>query len=318
VYRTYLNQNSFRKVTKLVNARVVRANVVYTENHEIVISEEFPPINSVETEILKFENAYYINPSKNSKIIFLPRGCYAFSRKEELFYHAINWVLPKIIELGFFDPNNLNPATLIINETLHWRVKDFLYQINSNLANNWSIIEVCRKEIYIIDELSIVSTLQGGSSQSSFLQIEHTKLLSASQVSNLIKYEYLYVKRGQDARIQDFRNLINAADLENLLNRKGFTSIDLAEYSLSKQIDIISNAKIVVGLHGGNFSLLPFAVNNNPVLLEIFCGLISDCFELQCAQLKIEYFKVNAVKTAKGFVLEIDEFSKILNDVLSK
>jgi hypothetical protein len=318
VQRTYLNQNKFWEVTKLVNAKVVRTNVVFTENEEIVISEEVPSINSVETKTLLFQQQYYTKIENNSNLIFLQKASYAFSRKEELFYHGINWVIPKIISLGFFNPENSNPSTLLINHTLHWRVKEFLYQKNSILANNWNIMEVSEKETFIIGELKIISTLQGESSQNSFLQIEHANMLSESHESSLIKHEYLYVKRGKDARLQDSRNLINAAEIENILLSKGFISIDLADYPLSDQIALMRNAKIVVGTHGGNFSLLPFFAHNNPIILEIFCGLISNCFEVQCAQLKIKYFKVNASDTVKGFQLNAEEFRSILNKIIAR
>jgi hypothetical protein len=311
----YLNQLNFWEVTKLENAKVVRANVVISENEEILITEQFPPINSVETNILLIRNDYYFKISPKLKITTLQKASYAFARKEELFYHAINWVLPKIINLGFFDPRNSIPNILIINQTLHWRVKEFLYCVNLGLGNNWEIIEYSDSVIIEIEQLNIVSTLQALSPQNSYLQIQHLEHLKQTKVSNMGNLQKVFLRRGKDARKQEYRNLTNIIEIENLLLSEGFTLIDLADFNLVEQIQIMENAKIIVGTHGGNFSLLPFAAQNDPILIEIFCGLISDCFEIHCGQLNIKYLKINAQETSKGYFLNFEEFSKLIKNV---
>ena len=118
--------------------------------------------------------------------------------------------------------------------------------------------------------------------------------------------------RNRDARSQNFRKLINSHEIEELVFNEGFSLIDLGEYTLIDQIKIISNARILIGYHGGNFTLIPFAAKNNPKIIEIFCGLISDCFEIQTKNLGLEYQSFFAEKTSGGFFLDPLKISQLL------
>ena len=55
------------------------------------------------------------------------------------------------------------------------------------------------------------------------------------------------------------RKIINEEEVKNYLIKKGFSIIALSDFSFSDQINLFSNAKQIVGLHGAGFANLIFS-----------------------------------------------------------
>ncbi len=78
--------------------------------------------------------------------------------------------------------------------------------------------------------------------------------------------EYIYVTR-QDAKGK--RIITNEEDVIKELNRRGFCSVTLSNYTLSQQIAIFKKAKYIVSPHGAGLSNLVFSPEQTRVI-EIF------------------------------------------------
>ena len=313
--QVYANQSEFWKISKLRNVNILRSNVIVSSSNEIVIQEEFPPINSEDTKIVLISGEYYLKNAKKNERTKLQIGYYASSRKQEIFYHGINWVLTKIIELGFFESNSYPKKILLIEASLHWRIKEFLIYCVESGISKWDIFQIEEGKSIILEEINFVTTLQRALPENAFIASHHLEIIekiTKKENENLPKIEKIFLIRNRDARSQNFRKLINSHEIEELVFNEGFSLIDLGEYTLIDQIKIISNARILIGYHGGNFTLNPFAAKNNPKIIEIFCGLISDCFEIQTKNLGLEYQSFFAEKTSGGFFLDPLKISQLL------
>ena len=70
----------------------------------------------------------------------------------------------------------------------------------------------------------------------------------------------IYIDR-KDAKSnhKHLRKIINEEEVKNYLIKKGFSIIALSDFSFSDQINLFSNAKQIVGLHGAGFANLIFS-----------------------------------------------------------
>jgi capsular polysaccharide biosynthesis protein len=91
---------------------------------------------------------------------------------------------------------------------------------------------------------------------------------------------YIYMKRGSQ-----IRKIVNEDELVECLEKRGFQVVCPGELSLAEQIKIFSNARIVVGAHGADFTNMVFAPPNTTIIelhpsryiIPCFWGLASLC-----------------------------------------
>ena len=74
----------------------------------------------------------------------------------------------------------------------------------------------------------------------------------------------IYVDRG-DSRYQT-RRILNDNEVKNFLEKKGFSTLRLTNYSFIDQIKLFNSAENVVGLHGGGFANMIFCKPSTNIL----------------------------------------------------
>lgn len=79
------------------------------------------------------------------------------------------------------------------------------------------------------------------------------------------KQNYIYVSRQKSGT----RKFVNGNEVENLLEKYGFTTFFLEDMTFEQQIKLFADAKVVVSMHGGGLANLIFATQGAKVL-EIF------------------------------------------------
>ena len=84
--------------------------------------------------------------------------------------------------------------------------------------------------------------------------------------ANKIEARLIYISRGDSTR---GRRLLNEDYLRTLLESVGFSTYRLSELTVSQQISLFSQAKMIVGAHGAGFSNLAFA-SRGAVVYELF------------------------------------------------
>jgi capsular polysaccharide biosynthesis protein len=78
--------------------------------------------------------------------------------------------------------------------------------------------------------------------------------------------EYIYIARRNPDRP---RRVVNELELEKMLEELGVCSVDMCEYSFAEQINLVANAKILIGPSGAGISHSLFMKKNGAVM-ELF------------------------------------------------
>ncbi|MBN3898303.1 MAG: glycosyltransferase family 61 protein [Nostoc sp. NOS(2021)] len=96
----------------------------------------------------------------------------------------------------------------------------------------------------------------------------------------------LYISRAK----AEYRRVKNEENVVKCLSNYGFTAVYLEEYSFAMQIDILSNAEVIVAPHGAGLSNLIWC-NHGAKVLEIFSpNYVNVCFWAIANQIGLEYF----------------------------
>ena len=97
----------------------------------------------------------------------------------------------------------------------------------------------------------------------------------------------IYINR-KDGTTKKWRYIINESDVESNLEKKGFKSLTLENYSFLDQVNIFYNAKEVVGLHGAGFANIVFCKPNTKIL-ELRSNSAGDMFKNLALSNKLIY-----------------------------
>jgi capsular polysaccharide biosynthesis protein len=105
------------------------------------------------------------------------------------------------------------------------------------------------------------------------------------------KTEKIYVSRSKSRRSIPSENVI-----ENYLRDRGFRIVHAEDFSLLDQIEIFTNAKLVIGIHGAGLSHALWSENCN--LIELMpINRVNRCFEWQTlicgGDYRVIYFNPN-------------------------
>jgi capsular polysaccharide biosynthesis protein len=107
-------------------------------------------------------------------------------------------------------------------------------------------------------------------------------------------------------------------DVETVLHRHRFETVDLDRLSVRDQIELVQSAAVVVAIHGAGLSNLVFRYGEPTVVVEIFPPHDADAsFYLICKDLGYEWFPLlghsptNKTRLA-NFALDVDALDAAL------
>ena len=107
------------------------------------------------------------------------------------------------------------------------------------------------------------------------------------RVSSKKKYPLRILVSRSDS---NHRKIINEDELYKELKPLGFSRVLLTGMTFQDQIDIFSNAEVVIGIHGAGLSNIVFS-NPGTILLEIFpSSYVNSCFRVVALHCKLQYF----------------------------
>ena len=126
------------------------------------------------------------------------------------------------------------------------------------------------KEIIVTDHPYVISNDAHKDIQnipiwiSKWLKKKYTK----NSISNNSKYpKKIYINRDDStANMKNARLIINEDEVKYFLEKRGFTSLKLANFMFDEQIEIFKNAEIIVGLHGAGFANIIFCKSNTKII----------------------------------------------------
>jgi capsular polysaccharide biosynthesis protein len=132
-------------------------------------------------------------------------------------------------------------------------------------------------------------------------------------------FRLTYISR----RKASFRKLINENDLESLLKRFGFEIIVCEDMNLSDQIKILSETKILLGVHGGGLTNMLF-MNTQSKILELRAegDTHNNCYFLLASAMGVDYYYIKCKSTSSwiqtsDFVADIEKVQSLLESLMS-
>lgn len=302
-----LKKNSFS------NVLILRPCLVASlETKSYLINSE-PSMNAISqrlgTKPSGFFNKKSIARLPHFEEVKLEVAHYPFSRKEELFFHALHWTLPKAMKA--IDNMQLEEnSILLINEELNATIKENLLNYAKTKLSVDRIKLIDYKCSVHVKKLHLYST-EYQNQYGNF--VYQNKLELSENLNSILSYQNhdpyilqsnrILLLRKDNAREKSDRGLENWSEIQEIFLNRGFTLIDLGKLTLFQQLQIYKEAEIVIGLHGGHFSQM-FCAKSTAKIVEIFSGLYSSCFQDMANQYNLEYHSVGATKQKGGWYLD--------------
>ncbi len=140
------------------------------------------------------------------------------------------------------------------------------------------------------------------------------KCLENTKIKKFKKKIYINRKDGTSLRY-----LINETEVENYLDKEGFASLKLSDYSFSDQVAIFYNADQIVGLHGAGFANTIFCKEGTKII-EMRSKTTGDVIKnlvlrnnLKYNDITVEPKSINFNNQAGDILINIEELKNKLN-----
>ena len=191
--------------------------------------------------------------------------------------HFLTEVLPRIFIFSKEYPNT--KISLIIDCDLHPNLMEALEMV---VGENVDLIGLEMGEILLVKSLHIVSTCgyipfqrraksknltdhsDGIFSPNVLCAMRDFIKSNISNAAGVVKHKKIFIKRNSD-----YRNANNAKDVEDMLIAEGFFVIEPEKFSFKEQINLFSNAEVLVGVTGAAFANLIFCKPETKIIILI-------------------------------------------------
>ncbi|GAC1309842.1 MAG: hypothetical protein NVSMB24_26000 [Mucilaginibacter sp.] len=217
-------------------------------------------------------------------------GAVLISPESHNYYHWLSDVLPriKLYESVFDQVDHFCVASNVPVKFLGI-LKDF------GIPDN-KILFVKSDEKLHFDHL-FVASLPGSEGRAPRWAVDYIREKLVRKVSASVNSKKIYLKRGDNIQ----RKILNEASVINFLQHNGFEIIEPGELSIYDQIDLMTNSKIVVGMHGAALSNILFA-REGTIVVEIFSPdyFRTDCYFTIANMLKLNYYYLPGAKPANA------------------
>ena len=269
--------NCFEKyiVQILSDSEIWNQSLIIKDKSLMVIDETFIPLKAIAAGLNgamirhKYDDKNVLVRRSNNLVKQINVCAFLSYRADTNYFHFLLDTLPKLIVL-----NDLpDSVPFLIREDLPSHFKDIIKRLTSR-----NLIEVSGNEVITVDKLFIcpaISSVFDFKTDNSKNRINFAfksinklqiQLLNNSKATT-IKHDYVYIHRGNSST----KNIINYQSVISLLEKYSFSIIPMDKNFYNDQIQIFSNAKIVVASGGAVLSNLIF-INPNAkiIILESF------------------------------------------------
>jgi capsular polysaccharide biosynthesis protein len=224
------------------NGKVIKESVysMFTKNKNALTFYKkiiFNKVKKVSGDCLIAHNAYYDN-----------------------YYHWTMEALPRIYSVKEWAPS----LKLLIHEQLRPFIEQYL-----SFFNFKEIITIKDDELILAENLYLPMHTAPGLRHNeplirqvaSYIKSQVNKTQPTSKVST---YDRVFISRKQAI----FRRAINEDEVYALLKEHGFLKIQLEGLTVTEQINLLTNVKILAGIHGAGFSNLMY-MEEGKLLIDI-------------------------------------------------
>jgi hypothetical protein len=262
-----------------------RTGILFTLDRKL-ISES----SSWSPEFLAATN--YIKPPRINQVLRLDEERPLISLSSNSYYHWLNEDLPHYLYL--LDKLQ-NPITLVSMKRPSF-VSDFL------VSNSINYLEVPRyAKCSEFDFISNKSNV--GWPHPKDLSILHNHF--NVHFSEVILGKKIYISRIGDSRSPLFEN-----ELIQLLETSGWKVINAAKLTLAEQINEISSAEVLAGIHGAGLSGVNW-MNQGTKIIEIGTDKFVRCFQRLSILNEVEYFRINYKNDSLGLSIITRELENL-------
>lgn len=269
--------NSFEKniVQILSDSEIWNQSLIIKDKSLVVIDETYIPRKEIASGLYgamiryNYDSKNVLVRRSNNLVKQINVCAFLSYRVDTNYFHFLLDTLPKLIIL-----NDLpDSVPFLIRDDLPSDFKNIIKRLT-----NRNLIEVSSNDVISIDKLFICTAISSvfdfktdnSSNRINFpfksINKLRIQLLNISKATT-IKHDYVYIHRGKSST----KNVINYQSVISLLEKYNFSIIQMDKNFYNEQIQIFSNAKIVVASGGAVLSNLIF-INPNAkiIILESF------------------------------------------------
>ena len=138
------------------------------------------------------------------------------------------------------------------------------------------------------------------------------KSLNNTKIKNFNKKIYINRKDGTSLRY-----IINENEIENHLDKEGFMSLTLGNYSFSDQVAMFYNAEEIIGLHGAGFANIVFSKPDTKVI-EIRSNTAGDVIKNLATNNKLNYQDISCVPKTINYNNQLGDIEVNLEELKKK
>ncbi|WP_082230109.1 glycosyltransferase family 61 protein [Halorubrum lipolyticum] len=142
------------------------------------------------------------------------------------------------------------------------------------------------------------------------------KMLNNLSTKSNIKNKRIYISR-EDSK--NGREVINDQELNAILNNFGFQKYRLSELSVRDQIELFSNAEIVIGPHGAGFGNLIYSTSSTTVV-ELYGEELPQgkFFVMLANEIGSDYYNIRCQVDDNNIYVPTNRVEKLLDNILTK
>jgi hypothetical protein len=277
-------------VCEINNARIIGSNpVAFTQDNSLILETTLPRFSEVESHIAK---------NVSSKTLLLSKLPFkAQSNPIEIaailtnpwsgnFWHWTVDVLTQLEGIDYYYQRTGIKPKLIVDRTMRTWQKDSLRLLGYG-EDDWI---VWQNRSTLVEKLIVSSfrrayeEIYGEISAAACLWLRDRILSNLPQSKNNLAFSpHIFISRRKALG----RRIFNEDEVINALTPLGFSVYLLEEMSYAEQVQLFSQAKVIIAPHGAGLTNLIFA--DNPIIIELFGAYVGREFANLSRSLGFKY-----------------------------
>lgn len=251
---------------------------------------------------LLFRSLIMVN-TRHSEIFILDKWHGAY-------FHWITDVLPKVVLLKQYRPN----CTILLPNSIKKHQKDSLEAVigSAPIKPSYSL----KHSATLVFNFEFVSyTAPTGNYHEAVLNKLRNEIREYYKVKNNSCNRRIYISRAKASK----RKVSNEENMIPILDQFNIEIHYFEDYSFKEQVLIASEAELIIGLHGAGLTNMMF-MNSEKNILEL--RLPEDqtnlCFYSMASALNLKYWYqfTEATQKLENYMIDVDEFGKVLKSIL--
>jgi len=307
---------------ELTNATILRENVIVSKEG-YTQCESFLPVTAKSCDVFQIDrttvivrkNLLLLEAQSKEQQKWRLTAVYFGSRKDSYFYHAFAWTLAKFIA-WFNEYDSLDSVELIFNKGMNENVLNYIKELLCAGDFNYTISFVDEMSPYFVKHIKVATlTLDPEISLPNVLSDHFLNRMNAETNSerNLDTDVLVLVRNSKILNHRHKPSNWNAL-VEKLESNFVTKVVDLAELGLFEQFRVLAQSRVIIGEHGGSFSLTPM-LPPPKLIIELLTSITHQTFFNLLNQTNLNHFQL-FLDCLNEFEIPIDSILDIVKRFL--